>query len=92
MKTDSEQIEELKAKDHILDPISADQVYLGVQSSGGDRKKSWNKLREKVRRPSLKMSILNAADQARATSIFKFATTENSTLFDVNDDVVDPLE
>lgn len=47
------------------------------------------------RRPSELQRFMNAKEyknfQRRTTSIFKYAATENSALFEVGNDIVDPL-
>jgi len=74
-------------------PVELGSVEELPQDGGQEQTMVRKSLVRKVRSPS--KAFLKGADydklQRRTTSIFKYAPTERSALFEVSDDVVDPL-
>lgn len=77
------------------DDLSPQKVAVDSRNGGEELQTVAMHLNPLPRRPSGLQRFMNANEyktfQRRTTSIFKYAKTENSALFEVGDDIVDPL-
>jgi len=83
------------AKSNKGDPNDAAYQKVVVANGGEELQAIAMNLNPMPRRPSQLQKLMNKKEykhfQRRTTSIFKYAATENSALFEVGDDIVDPL-
>jgi len=91
-----EDVEVSKSTKDNPDDVSAQKVAVRPQNPGEEgQTMAMNLNPVPRRRPSELEKFKNGKDykniQRRTTSIFKYAATENSALFQVGDDDVDPL-
>jgi len=83
------------AKSNKGDPNDAAYQKVVVANGGEELQAVAMNLNPMPRRPSQLQKIMSKKEykrfQRRTTSIFKYAATESSALFEVSDDIVDPL-